>query len=153
MIDAVTKQKLLDEISKFGNIYLACLRVGISRADYYRWIKEDKNFKENAEDAVRVGRENFIDICEGSLIKNVKNGNQRAVEYGLRFNSERYMPEKFLNRDDHRYDIVKQVDEKTEEIRRLLEKWQKNPGSGEKTVDLTKETPQELSERLEKEDG
>jgi hypothetical protein len=149
MIDAVTKQKLLDEISKFGNIYLACLRVGISRADYYRWIKKDKNFKEGAEDAVRMGRENFIDICEGSLIKNVKNGNQRSIEYGLRFNSERYMPEKFLNRDDQKYDIVKQVDEKTEEIRRLLEKWQSMPNP-EEMIDLNGVTFQEFEKIKQK---
>lgn len=94
MIDAKTKQKLLEGIYKFGNIYMSCLSVGISRADYYRWIKKDNSFKEKAEEAMRIGRENFVDICEGGLIKNVKNGNQRAIEYGLRFNSERYKSEK-----------------------------------------------------------
>lgn len=97
MIDAKTKQKLLEGIHKFGNIYMSCLSVGISRADYYRWIEKDKKFKEKAEEAVRMGRENSTDIFEGSLIKNAKNGNQRAIEFGLRFNSERYKSEKFPN--------------------------------------------------------
>ena len=93
MIDAKTKQKLLDGIHKFGNIYMACLSVGISRADYYRWVKKDKKFREKAEEAVRMGRENFVDICEGSLMKNVKNGDQRATEFALRYNSQRYKTE------------------------------------------------------------
>jgi hypothetical protein len=35
MIDDKTKQKLLDEISNFGNVYLSCLKVGVDKATYY----------------------------------------------------------------------------------------------------------------------
>jgi hypothetical protein len=150
MIDAVTKQKLLDEISKFGNIYLACLRVGISRANYYRWIKKYKNFKEDAEDAVRIGRENFIDICEGSLIKNVKNGNQRAVEYGLRFNSERYKPES-LNINNENCNIIKDIDQRTEEMRNILNEWQNLPDSKKgKMINVGGMSAQDLQNLMDK---
>lgn len=93
MIDAKTKQKLLNGLHKFGNIYMACLSVGISRADYYRWKEKDEKFREKAEEAVRMGRENFVDISEGSLMKNVKNGNQKAIEFALKHNSQRYKTE------------------------------------------------------------
>lgn len=90
MISWKIKQKIIDEIIKFGNIYSACLKVGVSRANYYRWKEKDKKFKIEADKAEQLGRENMCDIAEGMLINNVKKGEQRAIEYCLRFNSERY---------------------------------------------------------------
>lgn len=133
MIDAKTKQKLLDGIHKFGNIYMSCLSVGISRADYYRWIEKDKKFRKKAEEAVRMGRENFVDICEAGLIKNVKNGNPRSIEFGLKHNSERYkdldrtsksnQPQKTLEDllDDYEKDDKNNVVITKEEFERLKE--------------------------------
>jgi len=95
MIGAKAKQKLLNEIYKFGNVFLSCSRIGISRAQYYRWKDEDEKFKEEADKAERLGRENISDVAEHKLLKNINDGNERAIEYALRFNSERYKPEKF----------------------------------------------------------
>lgn len=94
MIGAKTKQKLLNEIHKFGNVYWSCLRVGVSKAQYYRWKQGDEKFKERAEEAELMGKENIVDLAEHGLVKNINSGNQRAIEYALRFNSERYKPEK-----------------------------------------------------------
>jgi hypothetical protein len=90
MIDDKTKQKLLDEISNFGNVYLSCLKVGVDKATYYRWKQQDKEFRKLANRAEKMGRENMSDVAEHSLLKNVKNGNQRAIEYTLNNNSKRY---------------------------------------------------------------
>jgi hypothetical protein len=90
MIDGKTKQKLLDEIQKFGNVYLSCLKTGIGKATYYRWKEKDKKFREQAEKAERMGRENISDVAEHALLQNIKKGDQRAIEYALNHNSERY---------------------------------------------------------------
>jgi len=98
MINTKTKQKLLDELSKLGNIFLSCSRIGVSRAQYYRWIKSDKKFRKKAKEAVRIGRKNISDVAEHALLKNVNNGNQKAIEYALGHNSKRYksMPSGFV---------------------------------------------------------
>ncbi len=94
MIDDKTKQKLLKEISNYGNVYLSCLKVGVDKATYYRWKQQDKEFRKLANKAEKMGRENINDIAEHSLLKNVKDGNQRAIEYTLSHNSKRYKRKK-----------------------------------------------------------
>ncbi len=43
MHDDKTKEKLLKELRKFGNVYLSCLKVGIDKSTFYRWIKRIEN--------------------------------------------------------------------------------------------------------------
>ena len=83
MIDDKTKQKLLEEIQKFGIVFLACQKIGINKATYYRWKNEDKKFKEEAKEAERIGRENICDIAKYSLVQNIKEKNERSIEYAL----------------------------------------------------------------------
>jgi len=90
MIAGKTKKELLDEIRKFGNVYLSCLKIGVDRATYYRWKKTDEKFKEKANEAERIGRENICDVAGHALMQNVKNRDQRAIEYVLNHNSEKY---------------------------------------------------------------
>ena len=40
MIDDRTKQALLAELAKSGNVYFACAKTNVSRAAYYRWRNE-----------------------------------------------------------------------------------------------------------------
>lgn len=97
MIDGDIKKKLLDEIRKFGNVYLSCLKVGVNRATYYRWRQKDKMFRVKAKEAERLGRENICDVAEHCLMQNVKGKNQRAIEYTLSHNSERYKQKQTSN--------------------------------------------------------
>lgn len=94
MIDDKTKQKLLKEISNYGNVYLSCLKTGVDKATYYRWKQQDKEFRKLANKAEKIGRDNMCDVAEHSLLKNVKDGNQRAIEYTLGNNSKRYKRKK-----------------------------------------------------------
>lgn len=90
MIDGKTKKKLLDEIQKFGNVSSSCLKAGVDKATYYRWKKKNKKFSTEADEAEILGRGGISDIAEHGLLINIKNGNQRAIEYALNHNSERY---------------------------------------------------------------
>ena len=90
MVDGKTKQNLLKEIEKFGNVYLSCLKIGVDKATYYRWKQKDEKFREKADEAERIGRENISDIAEHALLQNIKEKNQRAIEYALNHNSEIY---------------------------------------------------------------
>ena len=60
------------------NITAACDAVGISRQTYYKWRKE-KEFNQKCEEA----EESLTDMAEVQLIKNIREGNQKAVEFYL----------------------------------------------------------------------
>jgi hypothetical protein len=92
MIDEATKNKLLQELEKSGNVYLSCLKVGVNKATYYRWLKEDSAFSKKAYQAIRFGRENNCDVAEHSIMLLVKEKNLKASEYILSHNSPRYKP-------------------------------------------------------------
>lgn len=90
MIDDKTKQKLLKELEKTGNVYLACLKVGIDRSTHYRWLDSDKVFKKQASQAIRRGKENSCDIAKHALMLKVKDKDMRAIEYLLSHNDPAY---------------------------------------------------------------
>lgn len=59
------KQKIfLKEFAEVKNISKACKRVGISRATYYQWLKDEK-FENKIEDV----RESILDLAEEMLSK------------------------------------------------------------------------------------
>ena len=97
MISEQTKKILLEEIGKYGNIYGACFKLGIDRSTFYRWLGKNKRFKKEAEEALKMGRENICDLAESKLLQNVKNGNQNSIEYVLRHNSDRYRKKETSN--------------------------------------------------------
>lgn len=90
MIDDQTKQKLLKELEKSGNVYLSCLKVGIDRSTHYRWLDSDKEFKKLSSQAIRRGRENNCDIAKHALMIKVKEKDMRAIEYVLSHNDPTY---------------------------------------------------------------
>jgi len=94
MIDEKTKEKLIKELGKEGNVLVSCTRVGIDRTTPYRWAKEDKKFNKEFKEAIRMGRANACDIAEHSLMVNVKKGKTEEIKYVLSHNSPRYKPKK-----------------------------------------------------------
>jgi hypothetical protein len=90
MIDDETKEKLLSELEKSGNVYLSCLKINVNKATYYRWKKDDKDFRKKSTQAEKLGRESNCDIAEHALMLNVKDRKLDAIKYVLSHNSPRY---------------------------------------------------------------
>ncbi len=89
----------LHEISKFTEylretplVNLACKKIGISRATYYRWYKDDREFRESVQKVIRQGRANINDLAEATLIKMIKTENFHAIRFWLQHNNSRYVP-------------------------------------------------------------
>lgn len=82
--------KLLTELERTGIPLTACSKVGVARSTYYRWRQESITFKLRADEAIQIGRENITDLAESKLVKNISDGNQRAIEFQLRHNDSRY---------------------------------------------------------------
>ena len=91
MIDLETKEKLLKEIEKSGNVSLSCMKIGIDKATFYRW-KDDKEFRKKANEAMKRGRESNCDLAEHALMLNVKEKKMDAIKYVLSHQSKIYKP-------------------------------------------------------------
>jgi enamine deaminase RidA (YjgF/YER057c/UK114 family) len=76
------KKKTFIEVLKqcFGNISKACDHVGISRTCYYKWLKEDEEFKEYIDHI----DEYVIDEVENHLLDQIKDGNTPATIFYLK---------------------------------------------------------------------
>lgn len=85
------KAKLLEILNETPLIQPACQKAGVSRATYYRWRKEDKNFKKKSDEAINQGRLLINDLAESKLISQIKNENMTAIIYWLKHNHKNYI--------------------------------------------------------------
>ena len=62
------KHFLVEALKEMPIVQIACKRAGVSRATYYRWRKEDKNFLRQSEDAMAQGFEFINDMSESQIV-------------------------------------------------------------------------------------
>ncbi len=84
------KDLLLSQLKKAPIIQLACEKLSIGRTTYYRWRKEDKEFRQQADQALREGKELMNDLAESQLLKAVKEGNLTGIIFWLKNNHISY---------------------------------------------------------------
>lgn len=85
------EKTFLEELQKTSNISIACERAGLSRQSIYRWRNEDEKFNKKVIEAIRMGVESINDLAESKLIGKIKDGKQRAIEYWLNSNKQKYI--------------------------------------------------------------
>ena len=92
IIDRQIQQKtdFIERFKKTPVIQVVCGQVGISRATFYRWIKEDPVFYQQYLEAEVEGREFMGDAMESHLIQLAKDGNLGAIIFYLKHNRPRY---------------------------------------------------------------
>lgn len=86
------KAKFLKELEEYPLVELACRKVGISRATFYRWREQDYDFKVEVQQAEERSRSKVNDLAESKLLENVKNNDYRSIVYWLAHNNRRYRP-------------------------------------------------------------
>lgn len=84
------KQIVIDILKELPIIQIACKKSGISRATFYRWRKEDKEFLRHSEDALGQGIEFINDMSESQLIALIKEKKMPAISLWLKNNHKRY---------------------------------------------------------------
>jgi hypothetical protein len=86
------KSKFLEILAETPIVSFACKKMGIDRRTYYRWYKDDKDFRDQADKILIIGRARISDIAESKLIEAINSGNMRAIVFWLQFNEPRYKP-------------------------------------------------------------
>ncbi|MFH1827571.1 MAG: hypothetical protein ABH812_04090 [bacterium] len=80
------KEQLLEQFKKTPIVQISCERVGIGRASYYRWRKEDSEFSIASDKSLHDGRLFINDMAESQLISEIKNRNMTAIIFWLKHN-------------------------------------------------------------------
>lgn len=78
------KELFLEQLKKTPIVQIACEKLGISRASFYRWKAEDETFAKGVDEATLEGYLLVNDLAESQLITAVKDRNLSAVTYWLR---------------------------------------------------------------------
>ncbi|HRN69904.1 MAG TPA: phBC6A51 family helix-turn-helix protein [Candidatus Woesebacteria bacterium] len=84
------KQLVIEQLKKIPIIQIVCEKVGIGRATYYRWRKEDKIFKKETDQAIQEGKFFINDLAESQLLSAIKNGNMTGIIYWLKHHHPDY---------------------------------------------------------------
>jgi hypothetical protein len=84
------KKLLLEQLRKTPVVQIACDKTQVSRASFYRWRTEDKEFSKSVEEALLDGRLLVNDLAETQLINAVKDRNITAILAWLKHNHPNY---------------------------------------------------------------
>ena len=84
------KERLIEKMSEQPNVSIASRLANVPRANFYRWIKEDQDFKDKVAEAMELGIEQINDLAEMKLIQLIKEGNLSAIKHWLMYNNHRY---------------------------------------------------------------
>lgn len=72
------------EFEAYGNIMVACHKVGIARQTYYDWANKDTQFELDAKEASRKGKQHLRDLAESALAVSIAAGNITAIIFTLK---------------------------------------------------------------------
>lgn len=109
----INKEKILEQLRRTPIVQVACSQVGIGRASYYRWRKEDKEFAKVADEALYEGKLFVNDIAESQLISAIKDKNMTAIIYWLKHNHPDYKTRVELTTKSQPREELTQEEEKT----------------------------------------
>lgn len=88
-----TKEKtesILEELKKVPIVEYVCALTGVSRATFYRWMKEKDKFSKKVSEAIKIGNGNLNDFCESKLVKKIQEENLQAIIFWLKHHKKIY---------------------------------------------------------------
>lgn len=86
------KKDLIEQLKITPVIEVACKKIGIGRATFYRWRKSDPSFADKAEVALNEGSQVINDMAESQLITAIKDGNLTGIIFWLKNHHKQYSP-------------------------------------------------------------
>ncbi len=84
------KGLIIEKLKTLPVVQVVCQKTGISRATYYRWRKEDKDFALKTDESLLNGRLFINDMAESQLLSQIKDQNMTAIIFWLKHNHPVY---------------------------------------------------------------
>jgi len=76
----IKKKMLIESLeNSLGIISTACTKVNISRSSFYKWYKEDEEFRKKVDEIDSVK----LDFVESQLFKNIQNLKEKSIIFYL----------------------------------------------------------------------
>ena len=100
------KDTLLQALeNSLGIVSTACNRTGISRSSYYKWYKEDEEFRQKVDEIDNVK----LDFVESKLFKNIENEKEKSIIFYLQHKGHKrgYIQKQNINLTSNEEDIKK----------------------------------------------
>ena len=100
------KDTLLQALeNSLGIVSTACNRTGISRSSYYKWYKEDEDFRQKVDEIDNVK----LDFVESKLFKNIENEKEKSIIFYLQHKGHKrgYIQRQNINLTSNEEDIKK----------------------------------------------
>lgn len=113
---AKQKETVLSELRKTPIVQISCQKVGIGRATFYRWLKEDREFAKQAQEAINEGSGLVSDVAESQLISAIKDKNMTAIIFWLKNRHPEYK-----TKVEIKADVTHSLGELTPEQEKLIE--------------------------------
>ena len=100
------KETLLQALeSSLGIVSTACSRSGISRSSFYKWYKEDEEFRKKVDEIDNLK----LDFVESKLFKNIENEKEKRIIFYLQHKGHKrgYIQRQNINLTSNEEDIKK----------------------------------------------
>ena len=100
------KETLLQALeSSLGIVSTACNRTGISRSSFYKWYKEDEEFRKKVDEIDNLK----LDFVESKLFKNIENEKEKSIIFYLQHKGHKrgYIQRQNINLTSNEEDIKK----------------------------------------------
>jgi len=79
----IRKKAFIETFKKtFGNVSQTCKVLDMDRSTYYKWLKEDEDFKTEVESV--EPKELFLDFTESKLVEKINTGDTTAIIFTLK---------------------------------------------------------------------
>ena len=106
------KESLLEQLRKTPIIQIASEKSGVSRATFYRWKKEDKEFSKKADEALQDGSLLVNDMAESQLMSAIRDKNMTAIIFWLRNHHPAYATKvEVTGQLKHEYKLTEEEEE------------------------------------------
>ena len=76
----IKKKMLIESLeNSLGIVSTACSKANISRSSFYKWYKEDEDFRKKVDEIDRVK----LDFVQSQLFKNIQNLKEKSIIFYL----------------------------------------------------------------------
>lgn len=117
------KEKLLEALERsLGIVSAACKEAGVSRDTFYRWLKDDEEFKRRV-DAIDEIQGDFV---EHQLFKKIKEGSESSIQFYMKYKGKK---RGYTNSVEVSGDLLKDI--KIEIVNPIEKKEDKNGPKGD----------------------